>query len=429
MGLARLTLSGLAARRLARDSTDFPLSTPLTGALEQFMRAHDRRTPPVRQCMTVASPVVVGALNPVILVPERFADLAEDDQRAALLHECAHVVRRDYAVNLASELMAVPLSWHPALYPIKAGVRRSREMACDAMAAAAMASEQIYARRLLSLAKSLGGAQPSGASLAVVGLFGKSSLEERLMHLMTRKGPEHLGLKTVRLGAAATVTALALTPVMLFRVAPADAQTATAPAAVPAMPAAPATPASPSVPAAPESNVRVRSHIDHRAHLATVRQEPSFRESVTEDHGQRVIRGVLIGPDSKTVSVIAGDASERIEGQQRRLQDTIQQARQRSEAARRLVDSPEFKQRIADLAARQNELAAVDREKIQQQVEAAHAAMKAAQVQAEAARAEARIASAAVRESLRQTEEIRREVERSLRDATRSDRTTPSSPI
>jgi len=243
IGLARLTVSALAARRLVRQSVEVALPAPLAGAVEQFTRAHGRKAPQVRQCSGVASPVVVGVVNAIVLVPERFADLAEDDQQAALLHECAHVVRCDYAVNLLGELMAVPLGWHPALYPIKAGVRRSRELACDAMAAGAMASQEAYARRLLSLAKSLAAGKARGPSLALVGLFGKSSLEERLMHLMNRKRPERPVLRIARLGAAATATALALTPVMLFRVAPADAQTGAAPAAVPAIPAAPAKPA------------------------------------------------------------------------------------------------------------------------------------------------------------------------------------------
>ena len=423
IGLARLALSGLAAQRLARRSVDMALPEPLAGALEQFMRAHGRGTPRVRRCAGVASPVVLGVLNPVILVPECFAELARDDQRAALLHECAHVVRRDYAVNLLGELLALPLNWHPALYPIKVGVRRSREMACDAMAAAAMASQEVYAQRLLSLAKSLGAAQARGPSLALVGLFGKSSLEERLMHLLDRKAPERSGMKSVRFGAAAMVTTLALTPVMLFRVAPVYAQTPAA-ASTPAVPAAPVAPA---VSAAPAQ--AVRTHTEDQAGPPMARREPSFVQSVTMDRGQRIVTGVLIEPDGRTVSVVDRDVGARAEAARRRVREALQHALRRSAAAGRLADSPEFKQKMADLAARQSDLAAIDHETIRRQVEAANAAVKAARVQADMARAQARTALAEVRESLRQAEQVQRAWERSARDAARSDEAVGRAPI
>ena len=138
------------------------MPAPLSAALEQFARIHACKVPPVREMSRLASPVVVGALRPVILVPANFSRHTEEEQQAALLHELAHVLRRDYAVNLACELAAVPLSWHPAIYEIKAGVCRSRELACDAMASAAMASQGAYARCLLSLASVAGDHPRSG---------------------------------------------------------------------------------------------------------------------------------------------------------------------------------------------------------------------------------------------------------------------------
>jgi len=39
------------------------------------------------------------------------------------------------AWNLACEAISLPAAWHPAIFPIKNGVRKSREAACDALAA------------------------------------------------------------------------------------------------------------------------------------------------------------------------------------------------------------------------------------------------------------------------------------------------------
>ena len=122
-----------AARRLVAQSRPAVLPAEVAHALGKLARAHNRAVPPVRRSFSVRSPAVVGALRPVILIPQ---DLQAGDQelRAALLHELAHVLRHDYAVNLVCEVPTLPVAWHPATLGLKAGVRHSRELACDAMA-------------------------------------------------------------------------------------------------------------------------------------------------------------------------------------------------------------------------------------------------------------------------------------------------------
>ena len=158
--IVRLGLAASAARRLVRQSRPVALPPAVAHDLERLAQAHGRIAAPVRSSARVSSPAVVGALSPVILIPEGLA-VDDEDLRAALLHEMAHVVRHDYAVNLACEVLTLPVCWHPALMALKAGVARSRELACDAMAAAAIGSSKTYARRLVSLAQTLG-AQPLG---------------------------------------------------------------------------------------------------------------------------------------------------------------------------------------------------------------------------------------------------------------------------
>jgi len=99
--------------------------------------------------------------------------------------------------------------------------------------------------------------------------------------------------------------------------------------------------------------------------------------------------------------------------QERRLKETVARAMARATAAQRAVESAEFKQRLADIGARQKEIAAADAAKIQREVDAA---FNDARVQAALARAQEKIASAAMREGRRQAEEARREVERSMRE-------------
>ncbi len=57
----------------------------------------------------VGSPVVLGGLAPCILVPDDWDDLPEASQRACLLHELAHLDRRDDLAKLAAEIATNPL--------------------------------------------------------------------------------------------------------------------------------------------------------------------------------------------------------------------------------------------------------------------------------------------------------------------------------
>ncbi|MGH7023977.1 MAG: M56 family metallopeptidase, partial [Caulobacteraceae bacterium] len=253
IGAARLVVAWRAATALARGSAEVALATAVAEALAATARSHGVAPPPVRLSEEVRGPVVVGHRAPVILAPRAFIRLTEDEQRAALLHELAHVVRRDFAVNLLCEAIALPGCWHPVLYEIKAGARRSREIACDALAAQAVGSRDAYARRLIALADALRLRDGGETSMAMVALISRGDLEERLMQLI--KGPRPP--TRLRLLAAAAVAGAVIAPAALLHVTPAAAepvvvpvtQVATsAPAAPVAAIAPPAAPAPPTPP-------------------------------------------------------------------------------------------------------------------------------------------------------------------------------------
>ncbi len=68
--VARLVVASLAARRLVAESRPAVLPAEVAQALEKLARAHGRAVPPVRRSFSVRSPGVVGALRPVILIPD-----------------------------------------------------------------------------------------------------------------------------------------------------------------------------------------------------------------------------------------------------------------------------------------------------------------------------------------------------------------------
>ena len=183
--------------------------------LRDFGRSFDVSLPEVRECAAVTSPMVVGAVSPVVLLPEGFAGHSQDEVRAALLHELAHVKRRDYLTNGICQLAVLPVNWHPVAHVVEQRVRRTREMACDEMAAREMQSELGYARCLVTMARGmLSGGLAERPEF--VGLFSNNVLEERVMRLMEGKTAMSARAKLVRLvsGAAAMTTATLMASVV-----------------------------------------------------------------------------------------------------------------------------------------------------------------------------------------------------------------------
>jgi beta-lactamase regulating signal transducer with metallopeptidase domain len=394
--LARLAAAGLAARRLVREAHPASLPAEARQAVEDLARAHNRAVPPILSSAAVAGPAVVGALRPVILLPSDL-DVGSEALRAALLHEMAHVLRRDYAVNLACEVLTLPLSWHPALLGLKAGVRRSRELACDAIAASAMASPKTYAQCLLSLAQSLG-AQAAGGGQAqtacggqaalAVGLFGRSDLEDRLMHLMTPKDAEGSFIHAVRACGLAAVGASLLGSAVLLHVTPVFAQ----PAVTQAAPAPPASPvaAAPAVAPAPAASANLAADQAQRD-AAKSAARPHRSGIVFSDKGTTIEIGDTghrhswTAVNGHTMTVFTDSDAEPTAEQKTRWETVARDAEVKAEAAEKLVNSPEFKARI--------EKAKAEAAKAQQMVNSPEFKARIAKAEAEGRAAEAMVNS------------------------------------
>jgi beta-lactamase regulating signal transducer with metallopeptidase domain len=223
LGLLRVLRAWRGARTLVEDSREVVLCSTAEAVLKDFGKDFGLRLPEVRECAAVTSPMVVGALSPVVLLPEGFAGHAENEVRAALLHELAHVKRRDYLTNGICQLVVLPVGWHPVAQGVQQRIRRTREMVCDEMAAREMQSELGYARCLLTMAhRMLGGGMTERPEF--VGLFSNNVLEERVMRLMETKTVLSVRAKLVRLTSGATAVAAATLVAASFHVVPTMAE-------------------------------------------------------------------------------------------------------------------------------------------------------------------------------------------------------------
>ncbi|WP_315817233.1 M56 family metallopeptidase [Paraflavitalea speifideaquila] len=108
---------------------------------------------PVRllESALVQVPLVTGILKPIILVPiGLLANLPVDQVEAILLHELAHIRRRDFLVNLAQSFAEILFFFNPAVLWITALLREEREHCCDDMAIAVTQSKTGYITALVS---------------------------------------------------------------------------------------------------------------------------------------------------------------------------------------------------------------------------------------------------------------------------------------
>jgi bla regulator protein blaR1 len=83
----------------------------------------------------VKVPVLVGFLKPVILFPfSLMSQLSPEQIEAVLLHELAHVKRKDYFVNLLQSFAEIIFFFNPGVLWISSLIRDERENCCDDIA-------------------------------------------------------------------------------------------------------------------------------------------------------------------------------------------------------------------------------------------------------------------------------------------------------
>ncbi len=103
----------------------------------------------------VSSPVTVGFLKPVILVPiAAINHLSIPQLEAVLLHELSHIKRYDYLLNLVINLIQTIFYFNPFVKALVKITEREREKSCDQMVMQFQYDSREYATALLTLEKS-----------------------------------------------------------------------------------------------------------------------------------------------------------------------------------------------------------------------------------------------------------------------------------
>jgi GWxTD domain-containing protein len=148
----RSVASWMAARRLRRRGVCIALEfwQRRLAELRESLRLGEAVT--LLESCLAGVPVVVGYLRPVILVPVgMLASMPAGQIEAILLHELAHIRRRDYLVNLLQTVVENFLFYHPAVWWISGVIRSEREHCCDDLVVATRGNAGEYAMALTVL--------------------------------------------------------------------------------------------------------------------------------------------------------------------------------------------------------------------------------------------------------------------------------------
>jgi beta-lactamase regulating signal transducer with metallopeptidase domain len=153
----------------------------------------------------IGSPLAAGYLHPSVLVPESLLSRLEGDLADhVLIHELAHLGRRDDWAKLAGRLLEAAVWFHPVARWILKRLEFERELACDDWVAA-VSSRRAYAASLTRLAELRVGKSQHALAASMVGQG--SQVGRRVRSLLDPRRNAGLGISRGGFVLAVTVIA------------------------------------------------------------------------------------------------------------------------------------------------------------------------------------------------------------------------------
>ena len=176
---------------------------------------HFRLRAPVTLLQSDRPAVLVtwGFFAPRVMLPRDAESWDVDRIRVVLAHELAHVQRRDWIVQIGSELLRIACWFNPLVWLAASRLRLESERACDDAVVNLGVSGRDYALHLLELARQFGRARDVYPAVAIVPR--PSSLERRVTAMLNPRLSRRPLSVTTRFGTIAALLAIAL-PIALF---------------------------------------------------------------------------------------------------------------------------------------------------------------------------------------------------------------------
>ncbi len=214
----RLTMALWGGQRLRRVSTPVTNDGLLAMINRQAKQIGLKLAPTVFFCEQISIPVVVGIVQPMILLPATLASgLSPDQLRALVMHELAHIRRFDLLINLLQRIIEAALFFHPAVWYVSRRVSIERENAADDMVLGAGWQPEKYADALVRMAE-LSSAFRNTDQIAALAASGTnaSDFKRRVLRILdNRNTPKLRFTRSSVLVMAIVVVSLLITPAIV----------------------------------------------------------------------------------------------------------------------------------------------------------------------------------------------------------------------
>lgn len=140
----------------------------------------------VLQSKLATTPMVTGFARPFILLPTTLLEQLDNKQLTPIvLHELAHIQRKDMWIGVLQEAIAIVFWWSPVMRLINRKIHINRELACDLRAAKKLSNGKQYAQSLLDCTKLM---LSEHKNLLAMGLFSKKKdLTYRVAQVLKRE--------------------------------------------------------------------------------------------------------------------------------------------------------------------------------------------------------------------------------------------------
>jgi hypothetical protein len=321
---ARLTVAAFCLSALRRRSRLFAL---LPQALPKVAATH--RECELRLSERDVGPIAWGLFQPIILLPESAVSWPRERLHAVLLHELAHIRRRDWAVQALSHLVCA-LYWpNPLVWIGAKNLRREAEIAADDAVIVSGVRPSSYAGELLKLAAEFRTRRPPALANMALFMAEPSALGARVESVLAptslRTGVTPMDIvKIAAAGLFATAAIAFACPSLAQDAQPAPVTSAPLPPPppdAPTPPDAPPAPEAPPVPPAPPAPTadveapamqHIHVHLDSRElqklkhidmkhmHIAVERAKREAREAIRSARPEieRAVREAHVSEDA-----------------------------------------------------------------------------------------------------------------------------------
>jgi len=290
----------------------------------------------------IRSPVVAGIRSPVLMLPPLLlTGLSDREIGAVLLHEVAHLRRRDLPMNLVQKLVMSLFWFHPLVRVMDAEITRAREEVCDNFVLghtrAVSYGEVLLKTGQLLQCSSNRSSQSTGSGIPIpqvaMGIFSDSwRLESRIADLLSPRRNRIMALETSTdrlLYAAVIAFALLVATCQVGAAQPPEAPADIEPVQAPQPPRPPVAPLDP---------VEAGSLLSGEE-LEALRREARRQLQEVEVNREEIRRTIQEAREQIQVNLLESDIQGSIEQARAGIQEQLAGLNQRLN--QQLADNPE----------------------------------------------------------------------------------------